>query len=709
MDSFPLVTCIMPTADRRPFVAQAIRYFLAQDYPHTELVIVDDGADPIGDLVPENPGIRYIRQPARQPVGKKRNFACQEARGEIIVHWDDDDWSAPWRLRAQVDALLASNAEITGLDHVYLYSPTGERAWEYCYPSGQRRWVYGASLCYRKQFWQAHAFPEIKVGEDTRFVWADARAKIEVLHDSRFLVALVHRNNTSPKRTTDARYRAKPVEEIEALIGEEMQFYRDLVAQNSASSASAGTVSKPAPPRIDVSGAALEKPRALITAARGIGDILRVTPLIRVAHQLGYEVDLLLETDYAEAVELFAGAAEVRRIFHQPSPRRRGGKSELGGLVEESYEVATFTFWSAGLRSRIRAKRTLQFEKARWMSEGDSRSVERIARELGWKEALPAPFATSSNRRFELPPGAVAIHPGCKYEWPWKKWHGFDDLAHRFENVVVVGSPEDLRTDNTYFRRAFEWPAHALNFMGKLSLADTAALLRECAALIANDSGLMHLGVALGVPTFGIFGITSPEREAINAPNFFPITKGLPCEAACRRGTWGRRDCDRHLECLKTLTADEVFMKVNQVIAPAGEHTPSLKRVRMASPPESQSADKDTINLMYYGCVFDASGYGNAARGYIHALHRAGVDLSVVDLAGRPRQISDPLVESLVGRKIDADFHLFHGIPPHWARQAPGVYDAQRYCHDRLGDGHDAAAMAACAQPRVGSVVAKRI
>jgi ADP-heptose:LPS heptosyltransferase len=96
---------------------------------------------------------------------------------------------------------------------------------------------------------------------------------------------------------------------------------------------------------------------------------------------------------------------------------------------------------------------------------------------------------------------------------------------------------------NTYFRRAFQWPEHAQNFTDNLSLTETAALLRERAALIANHFGLMHLGVALAVPTFGIFG----EREPINATNFFLITKGLPCKAACRRGPLGWRDCDRHL------------------------------------------------------------------------------------------------------------------------------------------------------------------
>jgi 2-polyprenyl-3-methyl-5-hydroxy-6-metoxy-1,4-benzoquinol methylase len=78
----------------------------------------------------------------------------------------------------------------------------------------------------------------------------------------------------------------------------------------------------------------------------------------------------------------------------------------------------------------------------------------------------------------------------------------------------------------------------------------------------------------------------------------------------------------------------------------------------------------DRISLTYYGHVFDASGYGQAARGYIHALHAAGVRLSVVDLMNHGRQVRDDLVESLIGRPLDSDFRLFHGIPPQWASLA---------------------------------------
>ena len=57
----------------------------------------------------------------------------------------------------------------------------------------------------------------------------------------------------------------------------------------------------------------MTRPRALVSAARGIGDILRVTPLIRVCAGLGYEVDVLIASDYADVTGLIEGDPDVRR------------------------------------------------------------------------------------------------------------------------------------------------------------------------------------------------------------------------------------------------------------------------------------------------------------------------------------------------------------------------------------------------------------
>ena len=136
-----LASCIMPTANRRRFVPGAIAQFLAQDYADAELVILDDGEDSVADLIPQDTRIRYLRTPRYKTLGAKRNAACEAARGDVILHWDDDDWYAPNRVRLQVDALRDSDADACGIDRALFVDPRMPAAWEYMYPASGTPWV----------------------------------------------------------------------------------------------------------------------------------------------------------------------------------------------------------------------------------------------------------------------------------------------------------------------------------------------------------------------------------------------------------------------------------------------------------------------------------------------------------------------------------------------------------------------------------------
>ena len=159
--------------------------------------MVDDGADSVKDCLPDDPRIRYIYLDTKPVLGMKRNLACAEARGEIVVHWDDDDWYPPWRVRAQVEALLRENASICGTSRLYYCERDGDRAWEYRHTN--HNWVAGNTLAYRREFWASHAFPEIQVGEDSRFVSKAPRNAIVDLKDPSLCVATIHSANTSRK------------------------------------------------------------------------------------------------------------------------------------------------------------------------------------------------------------------------------------------------------------------------------------------------------------------------------------------------------------------------------------------------------------------------------------------------------------------------------------------------------------------------------
>lgn len=218
-DPLPLVSCLMPTRGRRRFVPHAIGCFQQQDYPRLELVIADDGDDAVEDLVPDDARIRYMRMPRMVRIGTKRNQACAAAYGDVIVHWDDDDWSAPWRVSYQVQALMDTDADICGLGDILFYEPAGGRAWEYIYPPKGRPWVYGATLAYRASFWRRHPFPDIHVGEDTRFVRSQCSQSVRRLERRDFFVGTIHGSNSSPKQTGLRRWRPVPASEVARAIG----------------------------------------------------------------------------------------------------------------------------------------------------------------------------------------------------------------------------------------------------------------------------------------------------------------------------------------------------------------------------------------------------------------------------------------------------------------------------------------------------------
>ena len=221
----PLVSCIMPTYNRRRFVSLAIHYFLNQDYPNRELIIVDDGEDKIADLVPLDERIRYVALDVRQNLGAKRNLACDLARGSIIIHWDDDDWSAPRRVRYQQSVLDQQHAELGVISRTYYLQPELGAAWLHAYPLTIRANRTGGTLCYRRTLWERNSFPTSFVGADWQFFQRAHDAPFVIMPDATFYIALVHGTNTSYKARSGPYWHPRPLVEIKQMMGPDWRFY----------------------------------------------------------------------------------------------------------------------------------------------------------------------------------------------------------------------------------------------------------------------------------------------------------------------------------------------------------------------------------------------------------------------------------------------------------------------------------------------------
>ena len=126
------MSCVLLTRDRRSLAGQAIRFFLGQDYDRRELLVVDDGDEPVAELVPTDSRIRYVRLPERTPHGRARNRANEVSSGDLIAHWDESDWMAPNRLSSQVAALRDADADAVGVASdrlLYFRLEAGEAWW----------------------------------------------------------------------------------------------------------------------------------------------------------------------------------------------------------------------------------------------------------------------------------------------------------------------------------------------------------------------------------------------------------------------------------------------------------------------------------------------------------------------------------------------------------------------------------------------------
>lgn len=201
LTKYPLVTAIMPTKDRPNFVQIAIEYFIRQDYPNKQLIIAYEKETDLPDNVRKYPEIRLIRTKER-PLGGKRNYLALSAKGEIIIHFDDDDWYAPSRIRYQVAPIISNETDATVLMDPIFFDTSSQSCWECSaklYELIFERRMNGCTLAYRRDILKDRIFyPEITKGESIQFIEAMMAKKwrVKEMHDRDQHIYLRHKDNT---------------------------------------------------------------------------------------------------------------------------------------------------------------------------------------------------------------------------------------------------------------------------------------------------------------------------------------------------------------------------------------------------------------------------------------------------------------------------------------------------------------------------------
>ncbi len=173
----------------------------------------------------------------------------------------------------------------------------------------------------------------------------------------------------------------------------------------------------------------------------------------------------------------------------------------------------------------------------------------------------------------------VVLAPGTN--WETKEWQseGFAEVARncleKKRAVVLIGS----ENERALCEKVASLAPGAVDLTGETTLPELAALIQRAAACVTNDSGPMHLAVALGRPVLAMFGPTDPVWAGPYRREGAVIRRALPC-SPCYLRELSR--CPNEHACLREVSAAEVIAKLDALLAkpmaPQRAASPSPRR-----------------------------------------------------------------------------------------------------------------------------------
>jgi len=334
--------------------------------------------------------------------------------------------------------------------------------------------------------------------------------------------------------------------------------------------------------------------KVLVLKPSSLGDVIHALPVLRHLrrHHPDARVDWWL---HKNLVPLLQEDPDIHRII--PFDRKAWGRPlgfaqilrEVSGLRSERYDLVLDL---QGLARSALVGRACGAR--RFVGVGDWRefaplfhgeSVSRpsssthavdwyltVAQHLGWDihqpfEWLPPrPAGVAEIERLfpQLSEGDwISLQPGARWEnkrWPIESWSRLaKDLQERLPSVriAIFGGPDETALGEAIVRA--DGTGRILDLTGRLSLPGMIEGLRRVRLLVTNDTGPMHVAVALGRPVVALFGPTAPERTGPygQSSNVLRV-RALPC-APCMSD---RCRISEKLACLKRIGPSDVLEAV---------------------------------------------------------------------------------------------------------------------------------------------------
>lgn len=318
----------------------------------------------------------------------------------------------------------------------------------------------------------------------------------------------------------------------------------------------------------------------LIHAPNWLGDAVMALPAIRDVrrHFSGASFAIAARPSVAPLFRAVSGVDRVAVLDSHGTATPL--KADIGILLPNSFRSA-WLFKRAGVKERwgyrsdfrgpLLTKAVRRPTKKVHFGEYYSNLVRQLGVETGPltpQLAVPSATVTSAAKLLEergWNPGQplVGIAPGAAFghakRWPPKRYVQLADMLSRELGAmcVVLGRSED---------RDAARDVRGINLVGQTDLMMLMGVLSHCRALIANDSGALHLAAALGVSVTGIYG---PTDERYSTP-LMSVGGGSQRITAISEPVFCRpcflADCPIDHRCMKRISTDRVYASVRTVV-----------------------------------------------------------------------------------------------------------------------------------------------
>jgi heptosyltransferase-2 len=270
----------------------------------------------------------------------------------------------------------------------------------------------------------------------------------------------------------------------------------------------------------------------LIALARGeVGTILRGCPFVdevmsyksggsllgmaqAAAGLRNRECDLgIVLTNSFEGALLFVLAGIRRRVGYATDGRRwlLSDAIECGSSVKRLHQTDYYMAMMSRVGIRAEAT-TIRLD----IQEAERQTARDRLLNAGWSPPQPV---------FAFCPGAGS---GSAKRWSIARFVSLADRvgANFGGKVIFLGGPTERELGRIVDEHGKK---HLLNFIGQTSLREAMALLHACELVVSNDSGLLHVADALGVPSVALFGPTDPARTAPRSEKSVVVRETVDC------------------------------------------------------------------------------------------------------------------------------------------------------------------------------------